>query len=126
MLVINGGSNGGSPALQFNGDTGTNYFWVGAYGNGTSATSNSLSGQTQAFFDNWGLVSANSNALIHILDYSATDKHKSFLARANDSTTSSEMSASRWANTAAITSVLVKGNGNWTAATTMALYGVSA
>jgi hypothetical protein len=73
-----------------------------------------------------GAYGADRATLIcHIIDYSATDKHKPLLAR-GDSQTATKMTALRWANTAAVTSVLVKLNTeNMPTGTTINLYGIA-
>lgn len=63
-----------------------------------------------------------------IMDYSATDKHKTFLTRAGSSYNPVSAYVSRWASTAAITSLVIYPNigGNFSAGSTFALYGVVA
>lgn len=116
--------------MRFNTDTGSNYSRVYMNGNGSS-TGSSAATETQLYFDaspdgattagNWYLGTAD------IMDYSATDKHKSVIARASIPTGSVAVTAGRWANTAAITTVtVVAGLQNFAAGSTFTLYGVSA
>jgi len=129
-----GTSPGGQDVnLRINGDTGSNYNGVTAevyasnvsssvYSNGTA-----LRLQRQAYTGT-GLT---TSVLINFLDYSVTDKHKTVLNRFDNTTEptfnqpGTNMTASRWANTAAVTSVQFFG-GNFIAGSTFALYGVSA
>ena len=107
VLVANVKATAGVDSLlRFNSDTGSNYSWVRASGNGSSAASfaNTTDGiylNAVASFD-----STNFNSVIvQIMDYAATNKHKSVLSRANNASLGVEMGASRWANTAAITTI---------------------
>ena len=126
VLVVNYGAiNGTQIALRFNGDTGSNYSRV--YGEYIYSSVGQASGT-----DNYGYVGAfdggPATLICHIMDYSATDKHTTFLAR-GDSSTATKMTALRWANTAAITSVTVALPSNPTnlpIGTTINLYGIEA
>lgn len=94
--------------MRFNSDTGANYSYVFAYGNGSSAASGSFAGDTKMSLD-FISYATGTNAHIsqtEIMDYSATNKHKSVLSRGN-SGAGTDMAAQRWASTAAVTSVNV-------------------
>lgn len=123
--------NGGS-TIRFNSDTGTNYnlvaMWSGNFGPGTVADTNSGGiAWTRNYLDE---TSNRAAALAHIMDYSATDKHKAVLLRngsyygsgANDG--GQVTSAARWASTAAITTVSITCSANYVAGSTFALYGI--
>jgi hypothetical protein len=90
--------------LRFNGDTGSNYsrVYMETIFGGTGSAAGT---DTFAYVGAYGPDQAN--LIVNIMDYSATDKHKSFLARGNGSTAAKATSL-RWSNTAAITSILVK------------------
>ena len=63
---------------------------------------------------------------LDIMDYSATDKHKTALIRSNGASQAVEMTAQRWASTSAITSLAcIVTNSSFAAGTTFALYGVA-
>jgi len=112
---------------QFNGDTGANYRFVIARADVNNTFSNSnttnfayLNGSTTAS------VSEKTLAILSIMDYSATNKHKSILARSNRAGGFTEMVASRWANTAAINSILITGLQNtFSTGSTFNLYGIA-
>jgi hypothetical protein len=111
--------------LRYNSDSGTNYSSVLMAGNGTSASG---AGNTNtniadvAFFDN----TSKMNFITQIMDYSATDKHKTLLSRSNQGATLVIAYSARWANTAAITSVEVLALTNaFASGTTLALYGIA-
>jgi hypothetical protein len=66
------------------------------------------------------------NATVQIMDYSATDKHKTMLVRSNLPASEVWMGAGRWASTAAVNSVRVTRSGfNLTSGTRLSLYGIA-
>jgi len=118
---------------RVNGDTGSNYNYIFAKGNGSAASSSSGTSQTAiglAGFANGVTNTTRTMLQISFQDYSVTDKHKSLLIRVNNAATSdigTIMNAGRWASTSAITSfVIYPGSGSFTTGTSFALYGVSA
>ena len=69
--------------------------------------------------------------ILQIQDYSATDKHKSYLYRsggATDTNYGTYAAAGRWANTSAITTITIAPSGSYTllAGSTFALFGIQA
>jgi hypothetical protein len=71
--------------------------------------------------------------VVQIMDYSANDKHKSILSRMNhlgSTDTATNASASRWANTAVVTSVTIFSGTGYTqpfaSGSTFSLFGVAA
>ena len=116
--------------MQFNGDTGTNYSGVWAGGTGTTTTSGTYNttfmGTDSSSFTTPTL--GDTTHLLQIMDYSATDKHKTVLIRGSRAAGRAEMIAARWANTSAITTILLKPNNGsytWLAGSTFELYGVA-
>lgn len=125
VIVFNGGvTSRTGQFLEFNGDTtSANYSNIYAYGSGASAFTGSAANRIFAeVIEN----SANNNAIIHIMDYSATNKHKTSLIRVNNATPNGvEMRAFRWANTSAITSIsLVASGTTWLSGSSFYLYGI--
>jgi len=120
-------SNSWQVSMRFNSDSGSNYTDVYMLGTGSSALS--ASGTFSAIDISFFRSSVTSGAT-NIFDYSATNKHKTLLTRYDNASDATVARASRWANTAAITSfVLFNGSGGseqFAAGTTFALYGVSA
>lgn len=127
MLVVTpiASSSGYGMGLRFNGDSGSNYPGVYAFGNGSS-TGSSQGTNSRANINYQVQIPTVSQAvtIAHIMDYSATNKHKVVLARSNVASYGVEMVANRWSSTSAITSIEVQFNGNAVAGTTVALYGV--
>lgn len=127
VLVINGTVNSTDTCgLQFNGDTGNNYNSVSMEGNGSSASSSSWTSIAQAFY---GVMSTGmTSSIIQIHDYSVTDKQKTFLARTGAAGDRTRAHASRWANTAAITSIRLTtfGGVTYQTGTVVNLFGIVA
>ena len=128
VVVINGGITSGAEAMsmRFNGDSGSNYHYVLANGNGSTAGAFTVS---PTIFARLGSIYTGSNSFVaSVMDYSATDKHKTVLARGNSSANAVFMVASRWANAAAITYMILSpdtGSATFTAGSTFALYGIA-
>jgi hypothetical protein len=127
LILIVTASGGGEvdERLRFNGDTGSNYSFVRMYGDGSTTVSSST---TTTYIRNIAFgLSALHNVIIQIMDYSATDKHKTTLGRGNNASTNTIATAGRWANTAAITSIDYSfSSGSFPAGSTFNLYGVIA
>jgi hypothetical protein len=124
VLVISGtASIATGITITHNGDTtNANYTSVVAYGNGTSATSSTATNRNMI-----SLFTQQSMGIIQFLDYSATDKHKTALARSDSASNETYALARRWANTAAITSLeLGLTGGTFASATSFTLYGIEA
>lgn len=112
--------------LRFNGDTGSNYNRVTGQGTGSVASYNSSTNATfMRLNGNADLASDfTHNAIIQIMDYAVTDKHKCVLSRTNSSY-GVDMTAGRWASTNSITSVTIyPSTGNFESGSTFALYGI--
>lgn len=129
ILVLNWGNSANTGFLiRFNSDTGSNYSYVIMNGNGTSVTNlSSSAGTSLAVGYVWNNNTVTGNALIQIMDYSATDKHKTVLLRTNEAGQSTDATTGRWANTSAITSIQIYGAGssNFTVGSTLGLYGIA-
>ena len=123
VLVIGGKATGNENAeLRFNGDSGSNYTNIRAIGTGGSTVSDSATATSTQRAARIG--SGQSTVIMQIMDYSATDKHKTVLTRSMQSTDAVHMGAARWANTSAITSVEVFVSANaYDTGTAMSLYG---
>lgn len=114
--------------ISFNGDNaGSNYSMVYGAGDGSSTFSNTDS--SYAYVRTSLAYPYNDNAsvlLVNVMDYTATDKHKTGLLRIGG-TRGVQMESFRWASTAVITSLNITASaGNLTSGSTFALYGVSA
>lgn len=117
IIVVRGNLSGAADVyLRFNGDSGNNYSFVQMAGPvGSSAATLSF-----AQISNTG--AGEFSAIASVMDYSATDKHKTFLSRSNGDIVRAW--ACRWANTNAINQIEIATTSTWTTAT-LSLYGVN-
>lgn len=114
-------TNGGR--MRFNSDSGSNYSYV--YMGGTGSAAESYSGTTNGVAS-WVAQSTISTVIFQIMDYSATDKHKTVLDRSSRSDARVRAAATRWANTSAITSIELNLQGaDFSAGSTFSLYGIA-
>jgi hypothetical protein len=125
VLVINGSITDDDrlAILQFNSDTGSNYSTI-FVANTSSGTKSNVGTEIS-----YGL--GRMPIITNIMDYSATDKHKTTLTRSSVGTALVYMYAGRWANTNAINSIKVlttttgfSPSSTFTSGTTFALYGI--
>jgi len=115
------------PYIQFNSDTGSNYNDVTMGGSGSATQSASRSSTTQIRVNAYADLGYGANLIIvQIMDYSATDKHKSVLTRNSVADRGVDAVASRWASTSAITSIKFYANtGTFDSGSTFYLYGIA-
>jgi hypothetical protein len=134
ILIANGSPSDNSfPVItsRFNADTGANYSRVRMQGSGSgSGASSAASGQSNLeLASSFGAGSSSSGRFIlvaQVMDYSATDKHKTVLARSGTSLDGVEAIAARWANTDAVTSwVILTSTAAFASGTTFGLYGIA-
>jgi hypothetical protein len=128
VIVTNYLGNGGESGTRyrFNSDSGANYSYVLAQGDGSTVSWGSSSSFTGVigFATATATVAALQN--LQISDYAATDKHKSVLVRSDRANQLTAMAAARWANTSAITNITIDALGsNFAAGSTFRLLGVS-
>ena len=109
--------------LRFNGDTGSNYTNVRMFGNSGGAGSDTST--TTRIPTTAGNTSLRTAFVSQVMDYSATDKHKTVLTRNNITDNNVAAIAARWANTAAITSVTILSPGSTiSSGSTISLYAI--
>jgi len=118
--------------LRVNGDSGSNYNTVGmkARSSGPESYADATQAQVYVVGNGWG-TGGWFNSQIQLLDYSATDKHKSMLIR-NGNYDNSYASptvvgvAARWANNSAISSIYFSTNtSTFAVGTTFSLFGIA-
>lgn len=128
ILVIQGSlaTTPGDLTIRFNGDTGSNYSYVRMSGSGT-ATDSSAATSAWAFISGFQRASTNWVCINQIMDYTQS-KHKTMLTRFDDSSRGTNAIATRWANTNAITSIVIAelSGYSFTSGTTFNLFGVIA
>jgi hypothetical protein len=127
VLVIDAKASGNYAFLgRFNGDTGTNYSRVRV--GGTGSTTYSTVDTANHFRLTSSTTDVDGMRIAQIMDYSATDKHKTVLVRDSVAGNNVAATANRWANTVAVTSVsaTVDLGGTFLSGATFTLYGIEA
>jgi hypothetical protein len=109
VLVTNtfAGTNTNVVYLRFNNDAGTNYRLMAISGNGSSAlatddfnaTAIKISPKSEAFAGDRMLTITN------VIDFSASDKNKTIIARSNNAAVGTDLVVGRWGSNSVITSV---------------------
>lgn len=126
-IVIAGTTSAGvNTVLRFNSDSGNNYTGVLMYGTGSgSGTSGTFGAGSFAYFG--ALWTGQGNNTVDIMDYSATDKHKTLISRYNSAANEVGAMASRWASTSAVNSItiLTASAATYASGTTFAIYGIA-
>jgi hypothetical protein len=129
LIVEHKLSGAGETDIQFNSDTGSNYSTVTMRGGATSSTFSASFTTTGIRPQNavGGSTSTNDFFRLQIMDYSATDKHKTtLLSSGNGSTSFVQNHANRWANTAAITSIKCTASSTtYASGSSFSLYGIA-
>lgn len=129
ILVVNGRTTASFSAnliLRLNSDSGVNYSLIRMYGTGSGTGTGSSATETSIYA---GAIYSGfiSQITINLMDYSATDKHKTALVRQDNNADTTMAVASRWASTTAVSSLACSlGSGNFTTGTSLSLYGVLA
>lgn len=118
LVSTNVVTGNGDITFRFNGDNGANYSRVYMFGNG-SGTSSGYNAESYWWY---GLTSDAGAHTLDIFDYSATDRHKTVLARGSIAGNGANATVGRWASTAAITSITI--NISAGAGATFNLFGV--
>lgn len=115
--------------ITTSGSTGTyNYAFLTGRGSGTVATANTGDNKIQIPGDgSYWSTNFSTSVIGHVMDYSTTDKHKTFLIRSGGTTSlgAVEMMVARYPSTSAITSITFTMNtANFTIGTNFQLYGI--
>lgn len=128
-VVFTGGIGSANPSFVINSDTSSTYLWTTLEGNG-SASASAWNGNNYGSFANNYIIGYDSSGIViamDILDYAATDKHKTILSRGGNINRTVNAVINRWPSTSAITSIQFRSDAtNFTTGSTFALYGVSA
>lgn len=131
LILIATGTGTGNVNLcaRLNGDSGNNYADVYAYGTGSSSVSSADTPYDKMNISAAAYWSTSNPATttFQVFDYSSTGMHKNGLARSSNANVAVDMQASRWMNTAAVTSLsVIPSNANsFAAGSTFAIYGVA-
>jgi len=110
-------------------DTGANYSYINIYGDGTNASSNKTSGQTDGrctYASTLRTVSFTP-VILHFMNYANTSIYKTVLSRASGSADGVDYTVNLWKGTSAINTIKIESGGNTFAiGCTLTLYGISA
>lgn len=111
--------------IQFNSDTGSNYVYMNFSGDGNAISSGDGT-ETSVRPGGNATATVRKQVICQIMDYSATDKHKSVLVRSNVETAETRFYYTRWANTNAITNIYIDPIINqFAAGSVFSLYGIA-
>ena len=124
IITVEGSISSGAQEgrFEFNGDT-TEANTTSVFMNGDGSSATSFTSNHFTFF-----YTDKSFYIVQVMDYSATDKHKSILSRGSRETSFTRAGAARWANTSAVTSILMRPNNvsvDWASGTKFALWGIA-
>jgi hypothetical protein len=124
-------ANAGDLALQFNGDTATNYSMTYLTGTGSAASSGRETSKAFITCDwNSGVTTSQGNTMhiMNIMNYANATTYKTVLARGNGAATGTDAVVGLWRSTSAITSILIKTANTQTFAvgSLFNLYGITA
>ncbi len=124
ILVFNGTTQvADGVGSRYNGDSGNNYSAVRMTGSSAGAISDNFSGISR-IIETAGNTDERTLYISNIMDYSATDKHTTVITRSSIASNVTGI-ASRWANTAAVTSITVFSPGSAiSGGSTISIYGV--
>ena len=119
-------SGAGFAAMQFNGDTGSNYGNTYMTGTGSTASSGRATGSVIYFIGDTDTTNATM-AVTHINNYSNTTTYKPVISRCGYASSTTQLITSSWIGTpAAITSITLTCNANFNTGCTFSLYGIAA
>ena len=125
--VRNSGTTDGFLGLRFNGDTATNITNVWMFGRNSSTDSAANTDSLTLGMQLNETGNSFDTHIYNIMDYSATDKHKTILARSHAGTAELRMGAARWADTSAINEIKISLNtGTLSSGSIFSLYGIEA
>lgn len=129
VLVIRGATaTGANPIWRANNDTGNNYRFVEAYGNGSTYNDDTAIGLNRGKFTNQNVSGGNQfNLIADFIDYSSSDRDKVVLSRVNSAAGLTTMSTGRYTSTTPISSIeIFLSLVNYSTGTTFSLYGIEA
>ena len=120
-------SSGGNFQIRLNNDSGANYNTVLMRGVPNTHQSFAFSNETVGYLSVSTIGTNRTNAIVEIMDYSATDKQTMMLSRCNHSGgTVVERTAIRWANSSAVNTVNVYlSAGTFSTGSKFSLYGIA-
>ena len=127
VIAANYTSGDGNVQLRLNGDTGANYTNIYMLGGGSGS---GVSGAvTQPWIYGGGMNTSQGNGQIfQLMDFSATNKHKTVLNRTSEVGGAVYAWAGRWASTSAVNTIRIVGQDggrSFAIGSTFSLYGIA-
>jgi len=127
MIVNDGADN--IVNLRINGDTAANYADHQLSGDGSTVLAGGLTGRTSVRYVGRApsIASTYGASIIDIHNYTSTTQNKTvraFMGRDQNGTGEVYLSSGVWLSTAAVTSLTIFCSGNFTTASSFALYGI--
>jgi hypothetical protein len=117
-----------APYLRFNNDSGNNYsgLWMRGYSSGTQSVQYSGISYWR-IFTSVASATIPNHGVLQIMDYSATDKHKTGLLRQDIGADFTNAHAWRWASTSAVNEIdIILFADSFASGSTFSLYGIEA
>jgi hypothetical protein len=123
LILVYGGVTSvvGNLGIRLNGDSGNNYHHVRMYAVSGGAGSDNYVG---TLAESGNTLTTPTVVTINIMDYSASDRQTTILARSSAGGNSVFAHANRWTNTSAVTSIQVLSYGGAAFTGTISLYGI--
>lgn len=113
--------------IRINSDSGSNYNEIKLNGSGSATGSSAGTNGTEFTFFSTGANGVFSTMTTQFIDYSALDKHKTFLHRGSVPDQTIGVDGGRWANTAAINTLTIyTPAGQFVTGSTFYIYGLVA
>jgi len=116
-------------AMQFNGDTGSNYSFTVLYGSGSVAGSARGSNTNNPYLDYQAASESTFQApvILNIQNYANSTTYKTTIARGSNAARGVDATVMLWRSTSAITSILLKchDGSNFTSGSMFTLYGIA-
>jgi hypothetical protein len=120
------GSGGDSVKTRVNGDSGSNYSWIGMSYN-VGGTGGSKANNQHIFIAGNCEDGIYSASICHFMNYANTSNFKSMITRSSSiGTQGVGMNVNTWRSTSAITSIFLDAASGFWAGTTFTLYGIKA
>ena len=120
-------ASGNSFALQFNGDTSTNYSRTRLLGDGSATSSARTTNATSMVFNYVGTITSEFSASIaNVMNYSNATTYKTALVRSGAASVGTSASVGLWRSTSEITSITINAGSTFAVGSTFTLYGIKA
>lgn len=125
LVLVSNATSGATIDFRFNGDTGSNYSGVEMWGPNGADIYTQKDNATAGTLRDSGTTLGNNPSVLNIQQYKNTNVYKHFVSEMNDDRYNrAYRRQGYWANTSAITSIIVYSTVSWDAGSTFTLYGI--